>query len=140
MLKITRIKNGIVIDHIKAGCGIKIFNKLGLEDTDLNVALIMNVESYRMGKKDIIKIELREKLDYSMIAMISPNITINEIEDEKIINKLTPKLKEKVINEIICENKDCITRDEKYVPQSFILIDENKGTYRCEYCDHIQSL
>lgn len=140
MLKITRIKSGIVIDHIKAGYGIKIFNKLGLENTDLNVALIMNVESGSMGKKDIIKMELREKVDYSMIAMISPNITINEIKNENIINKFTPKLKTKVINEIICENKDCITINEKYVPQSFILVDENKGTYRCEYCDHIQSL
>ncbi|WP_297636995.1 aspartate carbamoyltransferase regulatory subunit [uncultured Clostridium sp.] len=140
MLKIARIKNGIVIDHIKAGYGIKIFNKLELENTNLNVALIMNVESESMGKKDIIKMELREKIDYSMIAMISPNITINEIENENIINKFNPKLKSKVIDEIICENENCITINEKYVPQSFILVDENKGTYRCEYCDHIQSI
>lgn len=140
MLKIARIKNGIVIDHIKAGYGIKIFNKLELENTNLNVALIMNVVSESMIKKDIIKMELKEKIDYSMIAMISPNITINEIENENIINKFTPKLKTRVINEIICENKNCITVNEKYVPQSFILVDESKGTYRCEYCDHIQSV
>ncbi|MGL4875944.1 MAG: aspartate carbamoyltransferase regulatory subunit, partial [Clostridium sp.] len=95
MLKITSIKNGIVIDHISAGCGIKIFNKLELEKKNINVALIMNVDSRIMGKKDIIKMELTEKIDYSLIAMISPNITINEIENEELINKIKPTLKER---------------------------------------------
>ncbi|MGL5414077.1 MAG: aspartate carbamoyltransferase regulatory subunit [Clostridium sp.] len=140
MLKITRIKNGIVIDHINAGCGIKIFNKLELEKKNINVALIMNVDSNAMGKKDIIKMELTEKLDYSLIAMISPNITINEIENEKLINKIKPTLKERVINEIECTNRNCITRDEKYVPQTFILVDKDTASYRCEYCDHITKL
>ncbi|MGL4848312.1 MAG: aspartate carbamoyltransferase regulatory subunit [Clostridium sp.] len=140
MLKITSIKNGIVIDHINAGCGIKIFNKLELEKKNINVALIMNVDSRIMGKKDIIKMELTEKIDYSLIAMISPNITINEIENEELINKIKPTLKERVINEIECTNINCITKDEVYVPQSFILVDKNKASYRCEYCDHITRL
>lgn len=139
MLKITTMKNGIVIDHIKAGCGMKIFNKLELEKTNLNVALIMNVESLRMGKKDIIKMEL-QKVDYDVLAIISPNITINEIEDGKIKNKFKPELPEKVINKMKCTNRNCITVNEKYVPQSFILVDKEKGTYRCEYCDHIKRL
>lgn len=140
MLKITTIKNGIVIDHIKAGCGIKIFNELELEKTNLNVALIMNVESLRMGKKDIIKMELKEGIDYDILAMISPNITINEIENGKIKNKFRPELPTKVINKMKCTNINCITVDERYVPQSFILVDKEKGNYRCEYCDHIKRL
>ena len=140
MLEITSIKNGLVIDHIKAGFGIKIFNHLNLEKSDLSVALIMNVKSNRGGRKDIIKVEGIEEINYEILAMISPNITINEVRDEKIINKIVPNLPKKAKNIIVCENKRCVTQDEDYVPQSFILVDEKEGTYRCEYCDHICKL
>lgn len=140
MLEITSIKNGLVIDHIKAGVGIKIFNHLNLEKSDLNVALIMNVQSNTLGKKDIIKIEGIQEIDYRVLAMLSPNITINEVRDEKIVNKLIPELPEKVQNIITCDNIRCITSDEKYVTQIFNLVDREKATYKCEYCDHIMKL
>ena len=140
MLEITSIKNGLVIDHIKAGVGIKIFKHLNLEKSDSSVALIMNVQSNRLGRKDIIKIEGIQDIDYSLIAMLSPNITINEVRDEKIVNKLIPELPERVENVITCDNVRCITSDEKYVPQIFNLMDRDKATYRCEYCDHIMKL
>lgn len=140
MLEITSIKNGLVIDHIKAGVGIKIFNHLNLEKSDLNVALIMNVQSNTLGKKDIIKIEGIQEIDYRVLAMLSPNVTINEVRDEKIVNKLIPELPEKVQNIITCDNVRCITSDEKYVPQIFNLVDREKATYKCEYCDHIMKL
>ena len=38
MLEITSIKNGLVIDHIEAGMGVKIFNYLHLDKTDYRVA------------------------------------------------------------------------------------------------------
>ncbi len=140
MLEITSIKNGLVIDHIRAGVGIKIFNHLNLEKSDLNVALIMNVQSNTLGKKDIIKIEGIQEIDYRVLAMLSPNVTINEVRDEKIVNKLIPELPEKVQNIITCDNVRCITSDEKYVPQIFNLVDREKATYKCEYCDHIMKL
>lgn len=140
MLEITSIKNGLVIDHIKAGIGIKIFNHLNLEESDLSVALIMNVQSNTLGKKDIIKIEGIQEIDYRVLAMLSPNITINEVRDEKIVNKLIPELPEKVENIITCDNVRCITTDENYVPQIFNLVDRDKATYKCEYCDHIMKL
>ena len=132
MLEITSIKNGLVIDHIKAGFGIKIFNHLNLEKSDLSVALIMNVKSNRGGRI--------EEINYEILAMLSPNITINEVRDEKIINKIVPNLPKKAQNIIVCENERCVTQDEDYVPQSFILVDEKEATYRCEYCDHICKL
>ncbi|MDQ0148412.1 aspartate carbamoyltransferase regulatory subunit [Eubacterium multiforme] len=140
MLEITSIKNGLVIDHIKAGVGIKIFKHLNLEKSDLSVALIMNVQSGRLGRKDIIKVEGIEDIDYSVLAMLSPNITINEVRDEKIVNKLTPELPQRVENVITCDNVRCITNDEKYVPQIFNLVDRKEATYRCEYCDHTMKL
>ncbi|CUP90857.1 aspartate carbamoyltransferase regulatory subunit [Clostridium baratii] len=140
MLEITSIKNGLVIDHIKAGFGIKIFNHLNLEKSDLSVALIMNVKSNKGGRKDIIKVEGIEEINYEILAMLSPNITINEVRDEKIINKIVPNLPKEAQNIIVCENERCVTQDEDYVPQSFILVDEKEATYRCEYCDHICKL
>lgn len=142
MLEITSIKNGLVIDHIEAGMGVKIFNYLHLDKTDYRVALIINAESKNLGKKDIIKIEKDncEDIDYTVLGLLSPSITINEVENESIIRKIRPELPERVENILICNNPRCITRDEKYVPHSFILMDRDKGTYRCEYCDHITKL
>ena len=140
MLEITSINNGLVIDHIKAGMGIKIFNYLHLDEVDSQVALIMNVSSNLTNKKDIIKIEGLSDVDYRVLALLSPNLTINEIKNAEIINKVKPKLPEKVKDILRCNNPRCITEVEEYVPHKFKLVDENKGTYRCEFCDNITKL
>lgn len=140
MLEITSIKNGIVIDHIQAGIGVKIFNYLKLDTKDYSVALIINADSKKLGKKDIIKIENCDKLDYTILGLLSPTITICEVKDEKIINKVIPTLPSKVENIIKCKNPSCITIQEDYVPHSFILVDKENGRYRCEYCDEITKL
>jgi aspartate carbamoyltransferase regulatory subunit len=140
MLEITSIKNGIVIDHIQAGIGVKIFNYLKLDTKDYSVALIINADSNKLGKKDIIKIENCDKLDYTVLGLLSPTITICEVSDEKIINKVIPTLPSKVENIIKCKNPSCITSKEDYVPHSFILVDKENGRYRCDYCDEITKL
>jgi aspartate carbamoyltransferase regulatory subunit len=140
MLEITSIKNGIVLDHIQAGVGVKIFNYLGLDTNDYSVALIINVDSKKLGKKDIIKIENCDELNYTVLALLSPTVTICEVRDEKIVNKVKPTLPSKVQNIIKCKNPSCITSTEEYVPHSFILVDEENGRYRCEYCDEITKL
>lgn len=140
MLEITSIKNGFVIDHIEAGKGIKIFNHLKLNETDLSVALIMNAQSDRLGKKDIIKIEGIDNLDYTALAMLAPRVSVNEVRNEKIVNKFKPELPEVVEGILTCENERCITKDETYVPHTFKLVDRDLGTYRCEYCDHTSKL
>lgn len=142
MLEITSIKNGLVIDHIEAGMGIKIFNYLGLDKTTDRVALIINAESKLIGRKDIIKIEKQnyDDIDYTVLGLISPSITIDEVKDEKIVRKVKPELPERVENILRCKNTRCITSTESYVPHSFILMDKEKGTYRCEFCDEITKL
>ena len=140
MLEITSIKNGIVIDHIEAGKGIKIFNYLELDKNDYSVALIINADSKKLGKKDIIKIENCEKLDYTVLGLLSPTMTICEVKEEVIVNKVKPTLPEKVENIIRCKNLSCITGVEDYVTHSFILVDKETGRYRCEYCDTITRL
>lgn len=142
MLEITSIKNGLVLDHIEAGMGIKIFNYLHLDETDYRVALIINAESKMLGRKDIIKIEKdnTDDIDFTVLGLLSPSITIDEVKNETIIRKVKPLLPDRVENILICKNPRCITGVEKYVPHSFKLMNAEKGTYRCEYCDEITKL
>lgn len=140
MLTINSIRNGIVIDHISAGLGMKIFNYLALDMVDYPVALIMNAESTKLGKKDIIKIENHIDVDFTVLGLIDPNITIDVIENEVIREKIKLSLPDKVENVIKCKNPRCITSIEKYVTNVFYLVDHAKGEYRCKYCDEIYKI
>ena len=139
MLNIEKIKNGIVIDHIKAGLGIRIFNWLGLDKTPYTVAFVVNANSRHLGKKDIIKIDNAISINFNILGLIDPNITVNIIENEKIIKKIKLQLPDTVEDVLLCKNPRCITSTEKYIPHIFHLVNPNKRTYRCEYCDEIKS-
>ena len=138
MLNIEKIKNGVVIDHIKAGQGIRIFNWLGLDKTPHTVAFVVNASSRNMTRKDIIKIDNTIDINFDVLGLIDPNITVNIIEEEKIKEKIKLKLPEKVENVIICKNPRCITSTEKYLPHIFFQVSLEQKTYRCEYCDDIR--
>ena len=138
MLQITSIEKGIVIDHIPAGFGIKLYYYLKLDKADYTVALIKNVYSEKMGgKKDIIKINNVIDLDMDFLGLIDPHITINIIENEYIARKVKLKVPEKVVNVIQCKNPRCVTSVEGYADHVFHLVDPEKRSYRCEYCDDI---
>jgi len=139
MLNIDKIKKGIVIDHIKAGQGIKIFNWLGLDKAPYTVAFVINANSKILGKKDVIKIDNNITINFDVLGLIDPNITVNLIENEGIADKRKLKLPEKVENVLICKNPRCITSTEKYIPHVFHLVNPELQTYRCEYCDEIRS-
>ncbi len=139
MLSIAKIKNGLVIDHIKAGQGIRIFNWLGLGKADYRVAFLVNASSKHMGKKDIIKIDNVIDINYAILGLIDPNITVNVIENEHITEKISLRLPERVENILTCKNPRCVTSTEKYAPHVFHLVDEATGLYRCEYCDEPRS-
>jgi aspartate carbamoyltransferase regulatory subunit len=135
MLQLTKIRNGVVIDHIKSGLGIRVFNWLGLAKADYTTAFVVNARSTVMGRKDLIKIDNNIDINLDVLGLIDPNITINIIENEEITKKFRCKLPSKVENILICKNPRCITSTERYIPHLFMLINEEKGLYRCEYCD-----
>ncbi|MFP3090268.1 aspartate carbamoyltransferase regulatory subunit [Treponema sp. TIM-1] len=139
MLNIAKIKNGIVIDHIKAGLGIRIFNWLGLSKAPYTVAFVVNASSEHMGQKDIIKIDNTITINFDILGLIDPNITVNIIENEIITRKIKLQLPERVENILICKNPRCITSTEAYIPHIFHLENPVERTYRCEYCDEIRS-
>ena len=139
MLNIDKIKNGIVIDHIRAGQGIRIFNWLGLDKAPYTVAFVVNANSKVMGKKDIIKIDNTIAINFNLLGLIDPNITVNVIENQNISRKIKLTLPDRVENVLICKNPRCITSTEKYIPHIFHLENDKLQTYRCEYCDEIRS-
>jgi len=139
MLNIEKIKNGIVIDHIKAGLGIQIFNWLGLDKVPYTVAFVANANSTKCEKKDIIKIDNTIMINFDVLGLIDPNITVSVIENERVTKKIKLQLPQKVENVLICKNPRCITSTEKYLTHVFHLENKDRRTYRCEYCDEIIS-
>ena len=134
-MNIDSIKNGIVIDHIQAKKGMEIYELLNLNELDCSVAVITNAKSKKMGRKDIIKIDKDFEVNIDMIGFIDPNITINIVKDDKIVNKFHAELPEKIVNIAKCQNPRCITSEERELDQVFILTDKEKQTYRCKYCE-----
>ncbi|NLD17238.1 MAG: aspartate carbamoyltransferase regulatory subunit [Tissierellia bacterium] len=137
MLKVDSISRGIVIDHIEAGHAMCIYKYLELHNADYVVAMIMNVPSKKMGRKDLIKIENNIDMDLNILGVIAPNITVNIIENEEIIEKKQIELPQTFEGVISCKNPRCVTTDEKHITQRFTLIDENVGKYKCVYCDTV---
>ena len=137
MLEITSIDKGIVIDHIKAGFGFKVYNYLNLDKAEYNVALITNASSQKMGKKDIIKINNVIDIDYTFLGLIDPDITVNIIDNGKTVKKVKLEVPQVVRNIIRCKNPRCVTSVEHYFDHVFHLVDKSKRSYRCEYCDDI---
>ena len=138
MLNINSISKGIVIDHIKPGNGYEIFKLLELDKVDYTVALIINANSNKYGKKDMIKIENVIDIDLRVLGVIDSRLTINIIENEQIKEKIEMVLPEKVEGFLVCNNPRCITTSERNIIQSFSLVDREKGIYQCDYCNNLR--
>ena len=134
-MNVDAIKNGIVIDHIIAGQAMQIYEMLGLDKLDSSVAVIMNVPSEKMGKKDIIKIDKNIEIDLDVLGYISPNITVDIVEDGQVTKKKHIALPEELTDIISCKNPRCITSTEQGIHHIFRLTDREQGVYRCVYCD-----
>lgn len=134
-MNIDSVKNGIVIDHITAGQGMRIYNLLGLDSLDCSVALIKNVSSRKMGKKDIIKIDSDFDVDTDILGYVDPDVTVNIIKDGKTVEKKSIALPEKLTGVLTCKNPRCISATEQELPQIFKLTDRARRVYRCIYCE-----
>lgn len=135
MLNIDSLQKGIVIDHIQAGTSMRIYDLLKLEEMDCCVAVIKNARSSKYGRKDIIKIEGDVNLDLEILGFIDHNITIDIIDNGKIVEKKKLVLPKTVKNVIKCKNPRCITTIEEGIDQIFKLCDEKSHRYRCIYCE-----
>ncbi|MBE6596503.1 MAG: aspartate carbamoyltransferase regulatory subunit [Ruminococcaceae bacterium] len=134
-MHIDSIKNGIVIDHITAGKGMQIYKLLGLDKLDCSIAIIKNVHSRKLGKKDIIKVDSDISVDIAALGYIDPGVTVNIIKDGALVDKKNISLPERIENVIFCKNPRCITSTEQELTHIFRLTDKESKTYRCIYCE-----
>ena len=117
-MNIDSIINGIVIDHIAAGRGMMLYKLLHLDRLDCSVAIIKNVHSNKMGKKDIIKVDAAIDLNTDVIGYVDPNATVNVIRDGRLVEKKAIVLPERLVNVIRCKNPRCISTTEQELPRS----------------------
>ena len=136
MLNVGKIEEGFVLDHIKAGKSLSIYELLQLDKLDCPVAIIKNARSDKMGKKDILKVECNvDMLDLDVLAVIDHNNTVNVIQNGEIVSKKELALPKQIKNVLKCRNPRCITSIEQELPHIFVLADEEREIYRCKYCD-----
>ena len=134
-MNIDSIVNGVVIDHISAGKALEIYNLLGMEKLECQVAIIQNAHSNKMGKKDIIKIDGEFEIDLDAIGYVDPGATIVFIKNGELVEKKKLDLPRRITNVILCKNPRCITSTEQELPHVFNLTDEKHRIYRCLYCE-----
>ncbi len=135
LYKVYKIQNGTVIDHIPSSLALKVIEILG-HDNDGMIAIGMNLDSSKLGKKDLIKYENKflEKDDTDKLALIAPGASINIIKDAKVVEKRTINLPKDVKDVLHCKNPNCITNLQS-VNTRFEVINENNKKYRCYYCE-----
>lgn len=134
-MNIDTIKNGYVIDHLGAGKAMEVYELLKLNTLDCQVAIITNAKSNKMGKKDIIKIGKIIDIDLDKLGFIDPNVTVNTVKNDKIVEKRKLSLPKKIVNVAVCKNPRCITSIEKNLDQVFLLTNPENNIYRCKYCE-----
>ena len=134
-MNIDSIKNGLVIDHIRSGGAMRIYDLLGLGSLDCTVAIIKNAQSAKLGRKDIIKIDTVTDIDLDVLGYVDPGITVNVIRGGELVEKKNLTLPERLENVLRCKNPRCITSVEPGLKQVFFLADRERKTYRCLYCE-----
>ncbi|MBR2822631.1 MAG: aspartate carbamoyltransferase regulatory subunit [Clostridia bacterium] len=134
-MTVDSIQNGTVIDHIAAGGGMKLYHLLELEKAEVPVAIMMNVTSHRLGRKDIIKIDGEMPLNFDVIGYVDPDATVNVIRNGVLQEKKQMVLPTHLKNVLRCKNPRCISGSEQELPQIFVLTDRIHKEYRCYWCE-----
>ena len=136
-LRVSKIENGTVIDHVAAGQALNVLAILGIDGLGDDVLSIgMNVPSDRLGRKDVVKIEGRElsQSELDVLSLIAPAATINIIRDYDVVDKNRVERPAEVTGVLKCPNHNCITTEDEPVDSRFDVLDDG---VRCEYCDTI---
>jgi aspartate carbamoyltransferase regulatory subunit len=137
-LIVSKIKDGTVIDHIPAGRALSVLRILGIKgDEGYRIALVMNVESKKIGRKDIVKIEGREidEKEASLITLIAPSATINIIRNYEVIEKRKMEVPKLIKGLIKCPNPQCITNNDIEALSKFVTISVKPLKLKCAYCE-----
>lgn len=129
-----KIKNGIVIDHISVGKGIKIYEKLDLDSMEQPIILMRNIQGNNGKLKDVIKIENLFEIPLEFFGILDKSITVNYIKNEEVISKVQVTLPKAVKGIIKCKNPRCISFETEFVIPEFNINAKQDG-YSCSYCE-----
>jgi len=137
-LKVSKIKNGTVIDHIRAGMAPMVLKILGVErGFPEGVVMAMNVRSRQIGFKDVVKLENQFIPDdfVKKIAIVAPQATVNTIKEYKLVQKKQVELPHDLYGILRCLNRHCITNSAERVPSHFTVESREPIGLRCHYCE-----
>ena len=136
-LRVSKIRNGTVIDHVSGGHALNVLSILGIDGSEgLGVSVVMNVPSDRLGRKDVVKVEDRElsQSEVDVISLIAPEASINIIRDFEVVQKNRVDRPDSVVGLLSCPNRNCITNENEPVETDFTVVDDG---VRCTYCGTI---
>ena len=136
-LRVSKIRNGTVIDHIAAGQALNVLAILGIDGSEGHgLSIAMNVSSGRLGRKDILKVEERElsQSEVDVLSLIAPEATINIVRDFDVVEKNRVERPDRVSGLLSCPNHNCITNANEPVETAFDVISDG---VRCNYCESI---
>jgi aspartate carbamoyltransferase regulatory subunit len=139
-LKVSKIRNGTVIDHIRAGMAPMVLKILGVEHGFSEIVIMaMNVRSHTMGFKDIVKLENQFIPDelVKKIAIVAPQATVNTIKDFKLAQKREVELPKELFGILRCLNRNCITNSFERVQSHFTVESREPLCLRCHYCESL---
>ncbi|PSQ44799.1 aspartate carbamoyltransferase regulatory subunit [Halobacteriales archaeon SW_6_65_15] len=136
-LRVSKIPEGTVIDHIRAGQALNVLAILGIDGASgETVSVGMNVPSDQMSRKDIVKVEDRElsQDEVDVLSLIAPEATINIIREYEVVEKQYLERPDRVVGVLSCPNHNCITNADEPVETGFKVLDDG---VRCDYCETI---
>ncbi len=136
-LRVSKIKDGTVIDHICGGYALDVVKILGITGKEKRVMTIaINVPSKRFGVKDIVKIEGKalNSQEVNRIALVAPHASINIVRNYAVVEKLEVKLPKAIEGIVKCANPCCITNANEPVVSKFYIKSEDPLLLKCHYC------
>jgi aspartate carbamoyltransferase regulatory subunit len=139
-LRVSKIKDGTVIDHVSGGYALDVVKILGITGHEKRVMTIaVNVPSKRFKVKDIVKIEGRalNSQEVNRIALVAPHATINIIHDYTVVEKLEVELPKVIEGIVKCVNPVCISNSDEPVTAKFYVESEEPLLLKCHYCGYL---
>jgi aspartate carbamoyltransferase regulatory subunit len=136
-LRVSKIRNGTVIDHVEGGQALNVLAILGIDGSEgFGVSVGMNVPSDRLGRKDIVKVEDRElsQSEVDVLSLIAPEASINIIREFEVVEKSRVTRPDSVTGVLSCPNRNCITNTDEPVETRFEVVADG---VRCDYCSTI---
>jgi aspartate carbamoyltransferase regulatory subunit len=139
-VRVSKIKDGTVIDHISGGYALEVAKILGITGHEKQVVTIaINVPSKRFKVKDIVKIEGRalNSQEVNRIALVAPRASINIIRNYIVLEKVEVKLPKTIEDIVKCINPMCVSNSNEPISAKFTVENSEPLMLKCHYCGYI---